>query len=169
MRAWLNRPLEDYVDCPFLRRGLKNRIAETIRMCTNNDLIRNPTERAQRLKTSLEDARDAVSNYESRQNQMNARAQFIYSCTLSSTKYSGPPAAGSGGPQKGKHGGQVHGTQPAKKPTKAAKPVKLSKADQIKQDNAARLAAKGACKQVRQSLALRATGCVAVCNALTCT
>lgn len=152
---WLDCSLQELLHCPLLYAGMKKKIAQLLQQCENKILLPNPVERAERQKNCLNQARQVLLNYEARQNQMQARAMYIYATSLQGSKYQSPAnaARSSSGPKSKQQKGGGSSAAPAQqqqqqKGSSAAgkKPKKLSKAQQIIQDNLAQQASKEAAK-----------------------
>ena len=135
---WKNATLLEMTHCPWLSPGRRQRLRDIITMCQDHKLLPKEEERQARLKSALRAAQDWLETNLRKRDQRQATFMRNYADSMMSTAYQGPSTAAA--LVRGKHS---HRSTAGK----ALKPVKLSKADIIRQQQTEKRAAEGAVRQ----------------------
>lgn len=135
MAAWRNATLLQMTHCPMLPSFRRKQLAVINSMCTDVTLI-SREERQERLKSALMAAQAWLETSLRKRDQRQATFMRNYADSMMSTAYQGPAAVLE--PDKRKGSGSSGSTRTA------PKPVKLSKADLIRQRQTEKRAAEDA-------------------------
>eukprot|EP00891_Asterochloris_glomerata_P004914 jgi/Astpho2/4914/fgenesh1_pg.00069_%23_46_t len=138
MQKWMEAPLIDVAKgCRYLRPFQRRKVQQLLTSLEAS--VFKPSEAQDRQREMRQQVREWIQQFQERINQLQSRHLHNYADTLSQQVFSSSA-------QKGATSGGSRQPQPGR--GKAAKPVKLSKAEQIKADNTARKQDKGANQQV---------------------
>ena len=158
---WRHASLQEMSRCPVLSAGRRKQLRDIIAMCNDAKLIPREEERQNRLKAALKAAHNWLETKLRMRKQQQATFMRNYAASMLSTAYHGPAAAGP--PTKGKVSAsralasssrsKVSSTSSSSSSIGMTsskgggkKPAKLSKADQIRQEQTEKRAAEGALK-----------------------
>ena len=133
---WKNATLFEMARCPWLSLGRRKQLKDIISMCQDPKLLPKEGERQERLKSALKAAHNWLETNLRKRDQRQATFMRNYAESMMSTAYQAPTAAA-----------LVKGSKCNRNTSKAPKPVKLSKADIIRQQQIEKKAAEGAFRQ----------------------
>ncbi|KAL3133315.1 putative ATP-dependent RNA helicase ddx60 [Trebouxia sp. C0009 RCD-2024] len=145
MAAWRNATLLQMTHCPMLPPSRRRQLASTNSMCADVTLIPSAEERRERMKSALKVAQGWLETSLSKRDQRQATFMRNYANSMMSTAYQGPAAVLQRDKRKGSSSSRSNSSSNSSGSTrKAPKPVKLSKADLIRQQQTEKRAAEDA-------------------------
>lgn len=137
---WKDATLLEMTRCPWLPLGKRKRLEDIISMCQDSTVVPKAEERQERLKSALKAAQNWLETNLRKRDQRQATFMRNYADSMMSTAYQGPSTAAT----------LVKDRSSNRSTGKAPKPVKLSKADVIRQQQTEKRAAEGAVRQTER-------------------